>query len=162
MHEHMACVMINEDRSHANTMNSKLFSGWGIRILICLVIIVVLSAPAQATDKATRAKSDEKTEASKLEGRWIRTDGGYSLELSNIGADGALTAAYFNPRPIKVSKAAWNIKDGRTILFVELRDVNYPGSTYTLQYDPASDRLQGTYFQAVEKLTYAIEFVRRK
>jgi hypothetical protein len=45
-------------------------------------------------------------------------------------------------------------------VFVELRDVNYPGSTYTLQYDAASDRLMGTYFQAVAKQTFRIEFAR--
>ena len=45
-------------------------------------------------------------------------------------------------------------------MFVELRDVNYPGSTYTLQYDAASDRLMGTYFQAVAKQTFRIEFAR--
>jgi len=39
-------------------------------------------------------------------------------------------------------------KDGRMNLFVELRDVNYPGSTCTLQYDPASDRLKGNSFRA--------------
>jgi hypothetical protein len=33
---------------------------------------------------------------------------------------------------------------------------------YNLQYDPASDRLKGTYFQAVEKQIYDIEFVRTK
>jgi len=47
-------------------------------------------------------------------------------------------------------------------LFVELRDVNYPGSAYDLQYDTRTDRLKGTYFQAVEKRAYEIEFVRTK
>jgi hypothetical protein len=47
-------------------------------------------------------------------------------------------------------------------LFVELRDVNYPGSTYTLQYDPALDCLKGTYFQAMQKETYLVEFMRVK
>jgi len=31
-----------------------------------------------------------------------------------------------------------------------------------LQYDPKSDRLKGAYFQAVEKQTFNIEFVRVK
>ena len=35
-------------------------------------------------------------------------------------------------------------------------------SKYNLQYDPGFDRLKGTYFQAVEKQTYNIEFVRAK
>lgn len=33
-------------------------------------------------------------------------------------------------------------------------------SVYTLQYDPASDRLQGTYFQAVERSYFDVVFVR--
>jgi len=33
-------------------------------------------------------------------------------------------------------------------------------SLYITSYDSASDRLKGTYFQAVEKQTYDIEFVR--
>jgi hypothetical protein len=41
-----------------------------------------------------------------------------------------------------------------------LRDINYPGSTYNLLYDPTSDRLKGKYFQAVAGQTYEVEFVR--
>jgi hypothetical protein len=98
----------------------------------------------------------------RLEGRWVRPDGGYLLELREIKKDGSLKALYFNPRPINVLTARWIHKDGKTNLFVELRDVNYPGSKYNLQYDPKSDRLKGTYFQAVEKQTFNIEFVRAK
>ena len=144
------------------TMNKNPISSHIIRIWICLIIILVFSDSAPAADGSTESGLAAKTVASQLEGRWLRTDGSYVLELSNVKDDGTLTASYFNPRPIKVFNAAWNVKDGQTILFVELRDMNYPGSTYILQYDPASDRLQGTYFQAVEKQTYTIEFVRGK
>ena len=53
-------------------------------------------------------------------------------------------------------------KDGRLMIFVELRDVNYPGSQYDLHYDPKTDRLTGTYFQAIQRETFAVEFVRIK
>ena len=102
------------------------------------------------------------TDLQRLEGRWVRPDGGYVLELREIKKDGSLKASYFNPRPIKVFSAKWSRKDGKINLFVELRDVNYPGSKYNLQYDPKSDRLKGTYFQAVEKQTYTIEFERTR
>ena len=98
----------------------------------------------------------------RLEGRWVRPDGGYILELWDIRKDGDVSAAYYNPRPIKVFSVKWSRKEGKINLFVELRDVNYPGSKYNLQYDPKSDRLKGTYFQAVEKQTFNIEFVRAK
>ena len=46
-------------------------------------------------------------------------------------------------------------------VFVELRDVNYPGSTYTLLYDPAKDQLHGIYYQAVARQNYEVVFVRQ-
>jgi len=102
------------------------------------------------------------TDLQRLEGRWVRPDGGYILELRDIKKDGSLMAAYFNPRPIKVFSAKWSRKGETINLFVELRDVNYPGSKYNLQYDPRLDHLKGTYFQAVERQTFNIEFVRVK
>jgi len=98
----------------------------------------------------------------RLAGRWLRTDGGYVLELRDIKKDGSLKAAYFNPRPINVSRAELHREEGKITLLVELRDVNYPGSIYNLRYDPENDRLKGTYFQAVQRETYDIEFVRTK
>jgi hypothetical protein len=108
------------------------------------------------------AAAPAQTDLLRLEGRWVRPDGGYVLELRNIKKDGNLTAAYYNPRPIKVFRAEAVKKDGTITLVVELRDVNYPGSTYTLQYDAAADRLKGTYFQAVERQTFNVQFVRVK
>jgi len=102
------------------------------------------------------------TDLQRLEGRWVRPDGGYILELKDIKKDGNLTANYFNPKQIKVFSATWTRKEGKSNLFVELRDVNYPGSKYNLQYEPGPDRLKGTYFQVVEKQTFNIEFVRAR
>ena len=50
------------------------------------------------------------------------------------------------------------------ILYVvlELGDVNYPGSTYTLQYFPEDSALAGKYYQAVDKVYYVVEFMREK
>ena len=95
-----------------------------------------------------------------IEGRWVRPDGGYTLELRNAAASGSLQASYSNPQPIRVSQAAWKEVNGHVRVLVELRDVNYPGSTYTLDYDPATDRLGGEYFQAMLGETYDVYFVR--
>jgi len=46
--------------------------------------------------------------------------------------------------------------------FVELRDVNYPGSTYTLVYQAENDRLYGIYYQAALGQMFEVEFVRAK
>jgi hypothetical protein len=97
-----------------------------------------------------------------LQGRWIRPDGGYVLEIKGVAANGRLDAAYFNPRPIHVAEARAS-REGSTIkVTIELRDENYPGSTYNLRYDPKSDRLSGDYFQAVAQEHYPIFFVRMK
>jgi hypothetical protein len=111
--------------------------------------------------RAPAGPASAEPEPQHLAGRWDRPDGGYILELREAMKDGNLNAGYFNPRPINVAKAEWRRKGGKLTVFVELRDVNYAGSTYTLQYDPASDRLKGTYFQAVAKETYKSEFERR-
>ena len=52
----------------------------------------------------------------RLAGRWLRTDGGYVLELRDIKKDGSLKAAYFNPRPINVSRAELHRKEGKITL----------------------------------------------
>jgi hypothetical protein len=131
-------------------------------IFICVTGLTGPSAAAGAekTDpgKATLAQNDFQ----RLEGRWVRPDGGYVLELRNVKKDGSLTAAYYNPRPIRIYRAEASRKNGTLSVFVELRDVNYPGSTYTLQYDAVTDRLKGTYFQAVQRQTFDIEFVRSR
>ena len=138
-------------------------TGWLFIVLVLAILIaawftgpVAETASAGKPEKQSQVQIDFKY----LEGRWVRPDGGYILELRNIKKDGSVTAAYYNPRPIKVYRAELSQKEGKISLMVELRDVNYPGSTYDLRYDPANDRLKGTYFQAVERQTFNIEFVR--
>ena len=73
-----------------------------------------------------------------------------------------MAAGYFNPKSIHVAQAEASREGGVMKVFIELRDVNYPGSTYTLTYDPASDQLTGVYYQAVEKQRFSVAFVRMK
>ena len=132
-------------------------------ICFCIIgLLITVSRGVSAEPVQTQKQADVQADVQRLEGRWVRPDGGYILELWDIKKDGSVSAAYFNPRPINVFSAKWSRKKGKINLFVELRDVNYPGSKYNLQYDPGSDRLKGTYFQAVEKRTFEIEFVRAK
>ena len=98
----------------------------------------------------------------KLAGKWLRADGGYVLELADVGFGGTITASYRNPNPINVSQAAWRLEEGLVIVFVELQDVNYPGSTYTLAYFPDRDALAGYYYQAAQNQSYEVVFERLK
>ena len=95
-----------------------------------------------------------------LKGKWLRPDGGYVIDVRTVEDDGTMDVAYFNPQPIKVSRAEAS-QEGATIkVFLELRDVHYPGSTYTLTYDAASDQLKGVYYQAALQQRFAVVFVR--
>jgi hypothetical protein len=98
----------------------------------------------------------------KLKGRWQRPDGGYVVDIRGVEPGGKMDAAYFNPGPIHVAKAEASQAGAVTKLFIELRDVNYPGSTYTLAYDAASDRLTGIYYQAALQQQFEVFFVRMK
>jgi len=129
--------------------------GWWPGGLILLAVVAMVGY--LTLDKPA---APEGPNPSKLVGRWLRPDGGYVLQLSDPGPNGELKAAYFNPRPINVWRAEWNHQAGYLGAFVELRDVNYPGSTYTLAYNPTQDRLVGIYFQAAMKQQFNVEFER--
>ncbi len=104
--------------------------------------------------------SDYSRKAQRLVGRWLRPDGGYVLEISSAKPSGQLEASYFNPRPIHVAQAQCRREGREVAVFIELQDINYPGSTYSLRYVPAEDRLVGEYFQALQRQTFDVEFVR--
>jgi hypothetical protein len=117
------------------------------------------SEPVQSTPAPVPAVIADKN---RLAGTWQRTDAQYQLVISDIASDGTLKATYRNPNPIHVSKANW--VDGKNVfsIFVELRDVNYPGSNYSLTYLPDRDMLIGKYFQAVQGVSYDVSFSRLK
>jgi hypothetical protein len=98
----------------------------------------------------------------KLVGRWVRPDGGYVIDIRNAGADGTLQVAYFNPRPIHVSRAKATQKEGEIQILIELRDAGYPGATYALRYNAKHDVLAGLYHQPAVGQTFDVAFVRMK
>lgn len=103
-----------------------------------------------------------KLDKNSLVGEWIRTDAPYQIKISGLAEGGSLDAGYFNPKPIHVGKASWSDNADSLTVYIELQDQNYPGSNYTLHYLPGKDELTGKYFQAVEGVTYDVEFVRTK
>jgi len=108
------------------------------------------------------AKEAAKPEFEELKGRWRRPDGGYMIEIRNVDATGKMDMAYINPKPINVSKAQATREGSTTRVFIELRDTGYPGSTYTLTYDPQNDQLKGVYFQAAIQQNFEVVFFRTK
>jgi hypothetical protein len=97
---------------------------------------------------------------SRLVGKWLRLDGDYVLEVRLVASDGKMEADYFNPNPIHVSRAEAS-RDGSVLkVFVELRDANYPGCTYSLRYNAEKDSMEGVYYQAALQESYDVAFVR--
>ncbi len=121
------------------------------------------SAPADLASAGARPLPDAVRQ--KLLGNWQRTDADYAIEIRLISPDGVTDARYFNPfnqRSINVAKAAVTEQDGAAEFFMELRDVGYPGSTYTLRYNEAGDALEGIYFQAAMQERYDVSFQRMR
>lgn len=97
-----------------------------------------------------------------LKGKWLRSDGTYTIEIFSIKENGVMDAGYFNPNPINVSKSGWSYRDGEIIYEIIMKDINYPGSKYNLIYDKKNDCLVGNYFQAVQGINYDVVFTRNK
>ena len=116
---------------------------------------------AQAGQGQVTAVADNST-FGRLNGRWLRPDGGYVLEIRGADAGGAIEVTYLNPRPINVSRTEATREGSALKVFVELRAPGYPGSRYTLIYDPERDQLEGAYFQAVLGQTFDVFFTRIK
>lgn len=95
-------------------------------------------------------------------GKWQRTDGSYIIKINSVHPEGYLEALYFNPDSIHVGRTGWRINEGKLQLYVELRDVNYPGSIYQLTYNEQNDQLNGSYYQAVTRQTYSVTFIRKQ
>jgi hypothetical protein len=130
-------------------------------LLAVLSVLLASGSPAYA-EQPSQATGARAPAFEKLKGRWLRDSGGYIIEVRGVGPGGKVDAAYFNPRSIHVGKADASEKGGSLALVVELRDVNYPGSTYTLTYDAKNDRLVGRYYQAVTGETFDVYFLRLK
>ena len=119
-------------------------------LALCLLLVTIAGGTVFADD------------FSPLVGRWQRADGGYIIEVRRIDPQGKMDAGYYNPRPINVSRAEASVYKNYLKVEVELRDQGYPGSAYTLVYDPPKDRLIGFYYQAVAKQNFDVVFVRMK
>jgi hypothetical protein len=119
------------------------------------------AAAASPTNQPAAAPAPSPAFA-KLKGKWLRPDGGYILEIRSVDPGGKMDAAYLNPRPINVAKAQATQEGAATKVFIELRDVNYPGSTYNLAYQAEGDKLTGIYYQAALQQQFEVVFVRAK
>ena len=127
--------------------------------ILCLFLIMN-SALGQQPSTTPGGSPPAESSFDSLAGRWVRLQGGYVITIRAVDADGKLDASYANPKPLPFHTAVAS-RDGNVLkLFFELRAGGYNGSTYTLRYDAANDRLTGVYDQVVVKQTFDVVFVR--
>jgi len=136
-----------------------------IRLATSLTLALAMIGPLAAQGTAPAPTSAPATTGrpvtlDALKGTWVRPDGGYLIVIRNIGPEGQLDAMYFNPKTLPFAKAVATRGVSLRAHF-ELRAGGYDGSTYDLTYDPASDRLRGTYYQAVAKQKFDVYFTRK-
>lgn len=129
---------------------------------LAVVIIIVLYFYLTSSSQDIRSSNKKVTDTKLLAGDWVRTDADYLIKIIKVGENGSLDAQYFNPKSINVESAGWEESNSNLKVFMVLRDVYYPGSKYTLNYLPERDILAGEYFQAVQGLTFYVEFTRNK
>lgn len=115
-----------------------------------LTLLIAVLAPGAALAQASGFDV--------LRGSWVRPDGGYTISIKSVGADGKMDASYANPRPLSFSKAEATSAGGAISVFLELTAGGYNGSTYTLTYDPGKNVLKGVYYQAVQRQKYDVVF----
>ena len=133
-----------------------------ISSLVVIVIVVLLFFLLSSSEDSVLS-GKKVTDQNLLKGDWVRTDASYLLtNISSLGWKNGNDAVAVNPNPINVETANWEQNYGDLKLSIILRDVNYPGSRYTLNYLKDRDMLAGEYFQAVEGLTFYVEFARYK
>jgi hypothetical protein len=134
---------------------------FGRMIAVALTLTVAGSALSQTPPSRSAGTASAKVSAEVLKGTWVRPDGGYRIAIDGVGPDGKLDATYFNPTRLPFAKAQVS-QDGATFRVVlELQAGGYAGSTYDLLYEPATNRLRGTFYQAVAKQKFDVYFVRQ-
>jgi hypothetical protein len=124
-------------------------------------VLLLCASPAFAAD--TKPESNQEAavaDFSVLPGQWVRPDGGYTITIVSVAADGQLDATYSNQAPLPFAVARASRDDGIVNVFLELRAGGYNGSTYNLTFNPATDTLQGVYYQAVAQQSFDIYFER--
>ena len=110
--------------------NKTIYISAAATIILVIVLIILFTNNTKDTVSSNKKAVDKNL----LAGDWVRTDASYLIKINKVNEDGTLEAQYFNPNPINVGKANWEGSHGNLEIIVELRDVNYPGSTYTLIY----------------------------
>lgn len=146
---------IEEVAMQSRAMKIHFPARYSFLFVLTFSLAALMAAVPLRADEAPTTKGVDR-----VKGNWLRTEGGYVIQVKSIAADGKAEVVYLNPRPINVESASVRKTDRGIVLKLVLRDVGYPGSSYDVTYDPEDDTLKGSYTQPAAGQTYRIEFVR--
>ena len=147
---------IEQQRDEAMTSHSC-----GRAFAVAMILAFAGAVSSQTPPSRPEGTAPARVSAEVLKGTWVRPDGGYRITVDGVGPDGKLDATYFNPTRLPFAKAQVS-QDGATFRVVlELQAGGYAGSTYDLLYQPATDRLKGSFYQAVARQKFDVVFVRQ-
>lgn len=133
--------------------------------LLFLVSCNFKSSQDKNTDLAlaeTQSTTQTETDPNKdlLIGEWSASGTPKVIKIANALDNGKLDIKYFDPKDINISKASW-LKTGTHLsILIELEDINYPLSSFKLNYLPDRDVLNGDFFDVAQNSTFPVEFVR--
>lgn len=128
---------------------------WPALVIVALALLLISGGNGQA-QKTGHITPDMLA----MQGRWIRTDAPYVIELSQNKSN-TMQATYFNRRLIHVEKTEMATKNGLQYIMIELQDINYQGSIYLLSYDRIQDALHGIYIHGASGQRYQVSFSRQ-
>lgn len=97
-----------------------------------------------------------------LKGIWGRTEGPGEINISEVVDNGVLKATFYNPKLINIEKAVWTNSSDVLRIYILLREDNYLGSSFSLNYIAEKDILLGVYFDALTNESYTTSFKRVK
>lgn len=129
--------------------------------IVLFVLIAGCGRQQSSGNLGSKAVRENASAGGDILGTWVRTDGGYTLEIEAFFTDSTLLASYFNPNPVNIAETEWKIRNGFVYFYIKFEDEGYPGSYYSLGYYPEKDILAGFYYQAVMKQEFDVVFVRK-
>jgi len=166
----MVIIKQENEKSSSRLQDGRYFRIYAVMAVFILSVFMIFPECLHAgeADEKGGASSGEKEKISKsavfqkIIGQWVRPDGGYILKIKSVDEKGTLEAAYYNPKPINVSKAQVSQKGNELRVFIELTDTGYPGATYALSFNEKEGTLSGVYFQPSVQQTFDVFFLRMK
>lgn len=100
-----------------------------------------------------------------LVGEWSERGMPWLIKITDVYDTGKLEVGLYNtysPTPIQVELANWFKLGNLLSIYIEIKDPDYPGSYFKLNYVPERDVLVGTAYNALQNAVYSLEMIRER